>query len=153
VVVAAFTWSDAADLALAIFLIVVGLALGFAFVRLGLALSRVSTFLRRTESELMPVLGKLGGTVDRVNAQLDKVDTITDSAVDAVVSVDRAVRAVSNAVTVPVQKLSGLVAGGSHGVSTLRATRDWRSAVQAAKEAAARREQDLAEELRREEEP
>ena len=30
---------------------------------------------------MLPVIGKVGGSVDRVNGQLDKVDRITDSAV------------------------------------------------------------------------
>ena len=151
-VLADFSWSDLAELALAIFLIAVGLALGYAFLRLGATLARVSTFLKRTERELLPVITKVGGTVDRVNTQLDKVDRMTDSAVDAVASVDVAVRTVSNAVARPVQKVSGFVAGVSHGAAALRARRDWRGAVDAGKEAAARRERDLADELRRDEE-
>jgi predicted N-acetyltransferase YhbS len=31
---------------------------------------------------MLPVTGKVGGSMDRVNGQLDKVDRITDSAVD-----------------------------------------------------------------------
>jgi uncharacterized protein YoxC len=93
------------------------------------------------------VINKVGGSVDRVNSQLDKVDQITDSAVDAAESVDTAVRAVSMAVTRPVQKISGLAAGVSYGAADFKAKRDWRHAVQAGKEAAARREQELAEEL------
>ena len=97
--------------------------------------------------ELLPVITKVGGTVDRVNAQLDKVDVVTDSAVDAADSVDTAVRAVSFAVTRPVKKLSGLAAALSFGLSDLRAHRDWRRAVQTGKEAAALRQRELEEEL------
>ena len=93
--VVAFTWSDLADLALAIFLILAGLGLAWAFFALGGTLSRLTTFIRKTEREILPVIAKVGGTVDRVNDQLDKVDQMTDSAVDAVESVDTAVRAVS----------------------------------------------------------
>ena len=82
--------------------------------------------------------------MDRVNGQLDKVDRITDSAVDAADSVDTAVRAVSLAITRPVQKVSGFAAGVSFGAADFKARRDWRHAVQAGKEAAARRESDLA---------
>jgi hypothetical protein len=85
--------------------------------------------------------------VDRVNEQLDKVDQITDSAVDAVASVDTAVRTVSGIVTRPIEKLAGLVAGVKHGTSSMRARGDWRDAVRTGKEEAARREQDLADEL------
>ena len=151
--VADFTASDVAWIALAIFLIAVGLALAFAFVQLGLTLGKASGFIKRTEDEVMPVIGKAGGTVDRVNEQLDKVDVMTTSAVDAVTSVDRALRALSSAVTVPVKKLSGVATGVSHGAADFRVKRDWHSAVETAKEAAARREQDLEEELRRAEEP
>jgi hypothetical protein len=94
------------------------------------------------------VINKVGGSVDRVNGQLDKVDRITDSAVDAADSVDTAVRAVSMAVTRPVQKISGLAAGVSYAAADFKTTRDWRHAVQAGKEAAARRERELLEELR-----
>src|SRR5437588_12922983 len=149
---ATFTWGDLADLALAIFLVAVGLALGYAFLRLGETFSRLSAFIRGTEQELLPVINKVGGTVDRVNDQLDKVDRMTDSAVDAVTSIDTAVRTVTNAVTRPVQKLSGLVAGASYGASELKARRNLRGAVDAAKEAAARREHDLADELGAQEE-
>jgi hypothetical protein len=47
-----------------------------------------------------------------------------------------------------VQKISGLAAGVSHGAATLKTRHDWREAVQTGKEAAARRERDLEEELR-----
>ncbi len=33
---------------------------------------RLSTFIRGTEGSLLPVIGKVGGSVDRVNGQLDK---------------------------------------------------------------------------------
>jgi uncharacterized protein YoxC len=144
----AFAWSDLAYLALAVFLLAVGLALAYALLRLGETLGRLSAFIRGTQEELLPVIGKVGGTLDRVNAQLDKVDLVTDSAVDAADSLDTAVRSVSVAVSRPVQKLSGLAAGLAYGFSELRVSRDWRAAVQAAKEAAARRERELAEELR-----
>ena len=97
---------------------------------------------------MLPVIGKVGGSVDRVNGQLDKVDRITDSAVDAAQSVETAVRALSVAITRPVQMVSGFAAGVTYGAADFRAGRDWRHAVQAGKEAAARREADLVDELR-----
>jgi hypothetical protein len=145
----AFTASDAAWIGLAIFLVAVGLALGWAFVRLGSAFGRLSSLIKGTEREALPVIAKAGGTVDRVNAELDKLGQASDSAVDAVESVDQAVRAVSFAIKTPVQKLTGLAAGFSHGFASLRSKRDVGAAVQAGKDAAARREADFAEELRR----
>lgn len=144
----AFEFSDLAYLALSIFLLAVGLGLGYAFVRLGGTLGRLSAFIQGTQEELLPVIHKVGGTVDRVNTQLDKVDRVTDSAVDAADSADTAVRAVSFAITRPVQKLSGLAAGLAFGFSDLRAHRDFRAAVAAGREAAARRERELEDELR-----
>jgi hypothetical protein len=145
--IASFGWSDLAYLALAVFLVLAGLALGYGALRLGGTLGRASSLLEGTERELLPVISKLGGTVDRVNVQLDKVDQITDSAVDAVAGVDTAVRTVSGAITRPIEKLAGLVAGVRHGASSVRSRGDWRDAVRTGKEEAARREQDLADEL------
>jgi uncharacterized protein YoxC len=145
----AYTASDVAYIALTIFLVASGLGIGYAFFRLGGTFSQLTSFIGGTERELLPVINKTGGTVDRVNHQLDKLDEATDSAVDAVEAVDQAVRAVSFAVKTPVKKSAGLAAGVSHGFATLRARRDFRAARKSAKDAAARREADLEEELRK----
>jgi len=147
-VIVAFSFGDLASLALAIFLIAAGIGLGWAFLRLAVTFDRLSSLIRGAEREVLPVINKVGGSVDRVNQQLDKLDTATDSAVDAVVAVDEAVRSVSYAVKTPVQKLAGLSAGVSHGWASLRTRRNWREAVDEAKAAAARRERDLNEELK-----
>jgi uncharacterized protein YoxC len=145
--VAACSWGDLWRLALAVFLIAVGLSSAYLLVRLGGTVGRLSAFISGAEREILPVINKVGGSVDRVNGQLDKVDQITDSAVDAAASVDTAVRTVSRAVTRPVQKVSGLATGVSYGAADFKAKRDWRHAVQAGKEAAARREEELVEDL------
>jgi uncharacterized protein YoxC len=145
--VAAFTWGDLWRLALAIFLLAVGLSAAWLLLRLAGTVGRLSSFITGAEREVLPVINKVGGSVDRVNGQLDKVDRITDSAVDAADSVDTAVRAVSMAVTRPVQKISGIAAALSYGAADFKTRHDWKHAVQAGKEAAARREQELVEEL------
>src|SRR5216684_5505774 len=145
--VAAFTWGDLWRLALAVFLLAVGLSFAYLLVRLGGTVGRLPAFISGAEREILPVINKVGGSVDRVNAQLDKVDRITDSAVDAAESVDTAVRTVSRAVTRPVQKVSGLASGVSYGAADFKAKRDWRHAVQAGKEAAERREEELTEDI------
>ena len=144
-----FTASDFAYVALGVFLFAIGGTLAYVFVRLGGTLARATMFITHTESEAMPVIHKAGETLDRVNSQLDKTDVVTTSAVDAVVAVDRIVRAVSGVVTLPIQKLTGLVAGLRFGASSLKTDHDVGQAVRTGKEAAARREQDLAEDLRR----
>jgi hypothetical protein len=72
---------------------------------------------------------------------------MTDSAVDAVTALDRAVRAVSAIVTAPIEALAGLAAAFRHGVSSLIAHRDVQEAVRTAKESGQRRMEDLADEL------
>ncbi len=144
----ASTAGDAARIALAVFLVLAGLGLGYALFRLGGALARLGRFISGLEREVLPVISKVGGSVDRVNSQLDKVDVMTDSAVDAVESVDSAVRAVSTAVTAPVRKLSGWSAAIRSGAATLRAERDLRAGVAAARRAAREREDEIAEKLR-----
>ncbi len=146
--IVAFSFGDLAYLALAVFLVAVGLGLGWAFLRLAVTFDRLSSLIRGAEREVLPVINKVGGSVDRVNTQLDKLDTATDSAVDAVEAVDEAVRTVSFAVKRPVQKLAGLSAGVSHGFASLRSRRNWREAVDEGKAAAGRRERDLDEELK-----
>ena len=145
----AVSLNDVGDLALAVFLIALGLGLFYAFFQLGELFHRLANLVRGTEREVLPVIAKVGGTVDRVNDQLLKVDTMSDSAVDAVESVDRAVRAVSYGVSTPVQKAVGLVTGLKFGAASLRVDRDWRAALVQAKEAAVRREHDFVEELNR----
>jgi uncharacterized protein YoxC len=151
--IVASTAGDIARFALAAFLILTGLGLAYAFYWLGATFQRLSSLIRGVERETLPVINKVGGSVDRVNGQLDKMDRVTDSAVDAAESVDTAVRAVSFAIARPVQKLSGLAAGIAHGASSLKARRGFGDAVADAKDAAARREEELAEELAETEEP
>jgi hypothetical protein len=144
----AFTFGNAVDAALAVFLLLVGLGIGFVCLKLGGTLGRLSAFIKGTQDEVLPVVSKVGTTVDHVNLQMEKVDRITDSAVDAAASADTAVRAVSMAITRPVQKVSGWAAGLTHGVAEFKVRHNDRGAADAAKDAATAREQELAEELR-----
>ncbi|HLG07884.1 MAG TPA: DUF948 domain-containing protein [Gaiellaceae bacterium] len=144
----ASTSGDVLNYALAVFFVAGGLALAYMLLRLGGTFARLSSFIRGSERDLLPVIVKAGGTVDRVNDQLDKLDVVTDSAVSMADSADTAVRAVSTVITTPVKKVTGLAAGISHGVAAFRARRDIGEAVHVAKEAAARRESELDEELR-----
>jgi len=144
---------DIAYIALAVFLVLVGLGLAFAFYWLGASFQRLSSLITGVEREALPVINKVGGSVDRVNGQLDKLDLVTDSAVDAAEAADTAVRAVSFAITRPVQKISGFAAGVAHGASSLKARKGFGDAMADAKDAAHRREEELAEELAETEEP
>jgi hypothetical protein len=141
--VLASTAGDVARYALAIFLVAIGLGSAYALLKLGQVFGRLSSFIAGTERDLLPVIVKTGGTVDRVNHQLDKADVVTDSAVSIAESADTAVRAVSYAITTPVEKVSAAAAGLAHGVSALKKKRDPGEAMRAAKAAAAQREADL----------
>ena len=145
--IASVDWGDVAYAALALFLVLAGLAIAYGAVRLGATLGRASSLIEGTENELLPVISKLGGTLDRVNTQLDKVDVMTDSAVDAVTTVDAGVRTVTSVVTRPIEALAGLIAGARHAVSSVRTGKGWRQAAETGRDEAARREHDLAEEL------
>ena len=143
-----FDSGEVVDYALAIFLLLVGLGIAWVSLTLGGTLQRLSAFIKGTQDEVLPVVSKVGTTVDHVNAQMEKVDRITDSAVDAADSADTAVRAVSFAVTRPVQKATGFASGVNHGIADFKVHRNMRRAVDSGKAAAAAREQELAEELR-----
>jgi hypothetical protein len=144
----ASTAGDAAYWGLAVFLVAIGLAAAFMLLRLGQAFERLSSFIKGTERDLLPVIVKAGSTVDRVNYQLDKADTVTDSAVSIADSADTAVRAISTVIVTPVEKISGLAAGVSHGFSQFRKSKNFGDAATAAREAARQRESDLRDDLR-----
>jgi uncharacterized protein YoxC len=145
--IASFGWSDFAYLALAVFMLVAAVAIAYAAIRLGSTLGRASSLLEGTERELLPVISKVGGTVDRVNGELDKVDQMTDSAVDAVAGMDPAVRAITSLVARPIELLTGLTAGVRHAASSVRSGHGFGDAVRTGREEANRREQDLVDEL------
>jgi hypothetical protein len=147
VIVADYTASDAAWVALAVFLVLFGVGLFYALYRLGQTFGQMTTSIQHTEAEALPVINKAGGTLDRVNRELDKVDVMTDSAVDAVQAADSIVRTVANVVVTPIQKLAGAVAGLRYGFSSLWTSHDVDEAMRVAREAAIRREQDLQADL------
>src|SRR4029450_13879525 len=119
----AFSSGEVVDYALAIFLLLTGVGIAWVSLELGATLQRLSALIRGAQDEVLPVVSKVGTTVDHVNAQMEKVDRITDSAVDAADSADTAVRAVSLAVTRPVQKATGLAAGVNHAVADFKVHR------------------------------
>src|SRR3984957_9923154 len=135
----AFDYGNVAYVALAVFLVAVGLGMGWAFLRLATTFDRLSSLIRGAEREVLPVINKVGGSIDRINSQLDKLDQVTDSATDAVEAVDAAVRTVSSAVKRPPQRAAGVAAGVTHGWSRFRTSHNWRDAVDEAKTAAPRR--------------
>lgn len=143
------TTIDVLWIVLSAFLVVVGLALAILLIRLAGAAGRLAALVAGLEKTIVPLLTRAESSVEKINLQLDKVDLVTDSAVSAADSVDTALRAVSMAITRPVQKLSAIAKGLQHGGAALMAERDVKSAMEAGKDAARRRESELAEELAR----
>lgn len=147
----AFEAIDVFWIALSVFFLAFAGGLTYFLVRLSGTVDQTSSLLEGLEQELLPVINESGGTLQRVNAQLDKADVMTDSAVDIADKVDTATRAVSLAITRPVQKVSGLAEGVAHGFASLRVRKSPRQAYETGREAAKRREQEIADELRRSE--
>lgn len=145
----AFEAIDGLWIALSVFLVLVALGLTYLLVRLGGTVGQLTSYLSGLERETLPVINEAGGTVQRVNAQLDKADVVTDSAVDIADNVDTAVRAVTFAITRPVQLIAGLAEGITHAFASLRVRKSPRQAYEAGREAAQRREQEIADELSR----
>jgi hypothetical protein len=144
----AFEAIDALWIALSVFFVLSALGLTYLLIRLGGTVGKLTSFLDGLEREVLPVINESGGTLQRVNAQLDKADVVTDSAVDIADSVDTAVRAVSFAITRPVQLIAGFAGGVSHGLASLRVRKNPRRAYETGRDAAKRREQEIADELR-----
>ena len=144
----AFEAIDALWIALSVFFVLVAVGLTYLPIRLGGTVGKMTSFLDGLEREVLPVINESGGTLQRVNAQLDKADVVTDSAVDIADSVDTAVRAVSFAITRPVQLIAGVASGVSHGFASLRVRKSPRRAYESGRDAARRREQEIADELR-----
>lgn len=143
--IVSFASGDAARYLLAFFLLVTGLTLAWALLKLASLFGRLSSFLASAESEVLPVIQKVGGSVDRVNSQLDKLDTATDSAVDAVEAVDRVVRTLSHSARRPIERLSS---GAASGWAALRGRRGGGSPIDRAGEGTTHREAGLEPELR-----
>ena len=146
--VLAVSTSDVLDYAEAFFFVAFGIGLAYALIRLGEVFARTSSLIKGTERDALPVVVKSGTTVDLVNENLEKMTGVTDSAVSMADSADTAVRAVSVALTTPVKKVSGFASGISHAAASFRAHHDVKEAMQVGKDAAARRESELDEELR-----
>jgi hypothetical protein len=144
----AFEAIDALWIALSVFFVLSAIGLTYLLIRLGGTVGKLTSFIDGLEREVLPVINESGGTLQRVNAQLDKADIVTDSAVDIADNVDTAVRAISFAIARPIQLVAGLASGVSHGLASLRVRKNPRRAYETGRDAAARREQEIVDELR-----
>ena len=100
-IVGASTPSMALRYAAAFFLVVVGIGLIYALVRLGGTLRSAEKLMTDVDTEVVPLLKQATETLDGVNTELDKVDVVMSSVVDATEKVDQTTRLVESAITVP----------------------------------------------------
>ncbi len=117
------TWSDVASLALAIFLVLVGVGLFYLLYRLGGLFGRLDTSVAEITDETVPILTRVQVTVDEVNAQLGHVDEIMTTAVSATKSAEQAASTVSRAVTAPARALSGMTASAGEALRSFTSRR------------------------------
>lgn len=117
------SWSDVASLALAIFLVLVGVGLFYLFLRLGGLFGQLDDSVEEITDETVPILTRVQVTVDEVNAQLGHVDEIMTTAVSATKSAEQAASTVSKAVTAPARALSGVTSSASEAMRSFKARR------------------------------
>lgn len=88
-----------------------GLGLTYMLWRLGRMIRSVDKMVADVTTEVVPVISKVGTSVESFNVQLQKVDMMVDSAVDIAESADTAVRAVSMAIAEPVKYVASTLSG------------------------------------------
>jgi len=113
-------WSDVLTAALAFFLLVTGLGLGYLLYRMAGLFMSLSRSVDLMTDETVPILSRAQITMDGVNQEIGRVDEIMISAVNATKGTEKAVTALSRGITAPVRKLSGLSAGVLEAVATFR---------------------------------
>lgn len=116
-------WADVLRAALSFFLVIVGIGIAYVCFRLGGILRRMSMTVVRVADEVVPILSRAQTTVDGINLELQRVDEIMVSAVNATRGAEKTVTSLSNAVTAPVKKASGLAAAAKEAMATFRAKR------------------------------
>lgn len=103
-------------IAIGVFFVLFGVGIAYALFRLGGVLKRLSSILADANTQVVPLLTRIEGTLDGVNAELGKVDDITGSVAGIVRTAEQATTAVHGAVSKPMKVAAGMAAGVSEGV-------------------------------------
>ncbi|OFW57165.1 MAG: hypothetical protein A2133_09045 [Actinobacteria bacterium RBG_16_64_13] len=113
-------WDAGAIMRIAIgaFFVLFGVGVAFALFRLASVFKRLSNILRDANTQVIPLLTRIGSTLDGVNAELDKVEQITGSVAEIVKTAEQTTTALHSAVAKPIRKVAGMAAGISAGVSS-----------------------------------
>jgi uncharacterized protein YoxC len=104
--------------ALAFFLVVVAIGLVYLLVKAGKVLGSLKKMVIDLDTEMVPLLEKLGTTVDEVNQELDKVNEITGSVVGITQRIDSTTQSVGSALSKPAKKAAAFTAGAQQAVSS-----------------------------------
>ncbi|MFN8111448.1 MAG: hypothetical protein U0Y82_16650 [Thermoleophilia bacterium] len=115
--------SDVLKIALAAFLVITGVGLGYLFFRMAGVFQRLTLTLGAVTQEMVPILGKAQITMDGVNQQMGHVDAIMVTAVNAAKGAEKSVTTVSAAAVAPVRGVAALAAGVKEGWATFMARR------------------------------
>jgi hypothetical protein len=116
-------WSDVLKAALAVFLVVSAVGLGYLLYRMaGLFLSLARSVDRLTD-ETVPILSRAQITMDGVNQEIGRVDEIMESAVHGTKGLESAVTSLAHGISAPVRWGAGVVAGVEEAVDTFRSRR------------------------------
>jgi uncharacterized protein YoxC len=105
-------------IAIGVFFVLFGVGIAFALFRLGTVFRHMSSILADANTQVIPLLTRVEGTLDGVNAELGKVDDITGSVAEIVRTAEQTTTAVTSAVAKPIKMVAGLAAGVSEGITS-----------------------------------
>jgi hypothetical protein len=110
-------------IAVGVFFVLFGVGLAFALFRLGTVFKRLSSILSNADTQVIPLLTRVGITLDGVNSELEKVDQITGSVAGIVRTAEQTTTAVQGAVSRPIRMVAGMAAGVKAGIGSFVARR------------------------------
>jgi F0F1-type ATP synthase membrane subunit b/b' len=99
-------WGDVLRIAASFFLVVTGVTLAYALVRVARTLDHLSAAIDKTVDEATPLFGKAGEALDQVSGQLANAERITGPAADAIDAAERSARAVIAGVGKPINAVA-----------------------------------------------
>jgi len=110
-------------IAIGVFFVLFGAGLAYALFRLGGVFRRVSSILADANTQVIPLLTRVGETLEGVKAELDRVEQVTGSVAEIAKVAEESVTAVKSAASLPVRKVAGFAAGIREGLVTFFSTR------------------------------
>ena len=124
----ALTSSEVLRYAAAFFFVLVAIAAAYALIKAAKTMERVDTVLADVDQEVVPLMKKVGVTLDGVNANLGNVDGITKDVADITDKIDSMANVIEGAVSRPARKAASFSAGVQTAVSSfMRRDRDDRA--------------------------